>query len=421
MSSNFLIIDFETRSKAELKGQLSVGTYNYCFHPTTEPLMLGYAVGDLSPLDMELKMWRLWAGDPIPADLEQALYSDLDIMAWHSTFERYLLQRLGHKLPVERFQDPQASSRYLSLTGDLEDDGIIMNLPRSLAKDKRGEELIQMFSKETIIKASKKRGTPEQRFYRDWNSHPSEWEEFCSYCKQDLVAERETARRLGIVDVFPLPPRERQVWIFDQRVNDRGIPVDINFVKKSYALADRAKREAVKHQNELTGLENSNSAPQMHEWVKAQGYPAGPDGKVTLNKNHVTAILKYSKDKLTPLCIKVLEARKAAASITYKKLSAIMRQINDDGRLRGQFLYMGSARCGRWSGNAVQMHNMARPDSRFEVKEVLDQARAMIYAEDYEGIIKEFGKPQEDGTPDYGAVLLTVKNCIRTVFVATQV
>jgi len=383
--------------------------------------MLGYAIGDLSPLDMELKMWRLWADDPIPADLEQALYSDLDIMAWHSTFERYLLQRLGHKLPIERFQDPQASSRYLSLTGDLDEDGVILGLPHSLAKDKRGGELIKMFSMETVIKANKKKGTPEQRFYKDWNSHPAEWEEFCSYCKQDLVAEREIARRLNIVDVFPLPPRERQVWIFDQRVNDRGIPVDIGFVKKAYALADQAKREAVKKQNELTGLENSNSNPQMQEWVKSQGYPYGPDGKATLRKEHVTAVLKYKRDKLTPLCIKVLEARKAASSTTYKKLLAIMRQINDDGRLRGQFLYMGSARCGRWSGNAVQMHNMARPDSRFEDKKVLDRARALIYAEDYNGIIKEFGKPQEDGTPDYGAVLLTVKNCIRTVFVATQV
>jgi len=416
MSSNYLIIDWETRSKVELKGQLSVGTYNYCFHPTTEPLMLGYAIGDLSPADMELKMWDFWTGAPMPADLEQALYSDLDIMAWHSTFERYLLERIGHKLPIERFQDPQASSRYLSLTGDLADDGVILNLPFGLAKDKRGEELIKMFSMETVIKASKKKGTPEQRFYKDWNSHPAEWEEFVMYCKQDLVAEHEIARRLNIVEVFPLPPRERQVWIFDQRVNDRGIPVDIDFVKKAYTLADRAKQEAVKRQNELTGLENSNSAPQMQAWVKSQGYPYGPDGKATLRKEHVTAVLKYNRDKLTPLCIKVLEARKAASSTTYKKLSAIMRQINDDGRLRGQFLYMGSARCGRWSGNAVQLHNFARPDSRFENKDVVDKARALIRAEDFDGIIKEFGKVQDDGSSDYGAVLLTVKNVIRTVF-----
>jgi hypothetical protein len=419
--TSYLYTDFETRSYAELRGQESVGTYNYVFHPTTDRLMLAYGFGELGVNDIEIKMWRLWAGDPIPKELEEGFFSDIDIMAWHSTFERYNFEALGYKFPIERFQDPQASSRYLSLTGDLKDDGHILHLPKDYAKETRGEELIKMFSIPTVEKASKKRGTPERKYFKDWNSNPVEWEEFVEYCKQDVVAEREIARRLNLVQVFPLPERERKVWIFDQKVNDRGLPVDLDFVKKAYDLASRAKREAIQRQNELTGLQNSNSSPQMQKWVHSQGYPAGPDGKVTLNKNHVTAILKYSKDKLTPLCVKVLEARKAAASTTYKKLAAIIRQISLDNRLRNQFLYMGSARCGRWSGQGFQTHNLARPDSRFEVKKVLDRARELIYAEDYEGIIREFGKPQDDGTPDYGAVLLTVKNCIRTVFVAPSI
>jgi DNA polymerase len=416
-----LHLDFETRSYAELKGQNSVGTYNYAFHTTTEPLMLAYGFGELDGSDIEVKQWRIWTGEPIPKDLEDGLRSNIDLMAWHSTFERYLLERLGYKFPIERFQDPQASARYLSLTGDLEDDGRILHLSRDYAKEERGKELIKMFSIPTVEKASKKKRTFERTYFKDWNSHSAEWEEFVEYNKQDIKAEVEMARRLKIVEVFPLPERERQVWIFDQTVNDRGLPVDLDFVKKAYALASRAKKEAIQRQNELTGLENSNSSPQMQAWVHTQGYPAGPDGKVTLNKNHVTAILNYERERLTPLCVKVLEARKAAASTTYKKLAAILRQICPDGRLRNQFLYMGSARCGRWAGNGFQVHNLARPDGRFEVKETLDKARALIYAEDYDGIIKAFGKTQEDGTPDYGAVLLTVKNLIRTVFVATTI
>jgi DNA polymerase bacteriophage-type len=412
MSSNYLIIDFETRSQAELKGKNSVGTHNYCFHPTTDPLMLAYGFGDLGVQDMEVKLWRLWAGDLIPADLEQALRSDIDVMAWHSTFERYLLWRLGYQVPIHRFQDPQASSRYFSLTGDLAEDGHILNLPQRYAKDKRGEELIKMFSIPTTEKANKKKGTPERKYFKDWSSHPTEWEEFCEYCRQDVVAEREIARRLNIVETFPLPSRERQIWVFDQVVNDRGMPVDRDFVTKAYALAERAKKEALESQNQLTGLENSNSNPQMQEWVKSQGYPYGPDGKATLRKEHVTAVLKYNRDKLTPLCARVLEARKAAASTTYKKLAAIMRQISPDNRLRGQFLYMGSSRAGRWSGTGTQLQNFSRPDSRFENTSLLDKARSFIYAENYEGLIKEFGSSWND----YGAVLLTVKNCIRTVF-----
>ena len=201
--------------------------------------------------------------------------------------------------------------------------------------------------------------------------------------------------------VFPLPEREQRIWKFDQIVNDRGMPVDISFAKKAFALATRAKTEALDELTKLTGLENSNSNAQMLAWAKTQGYKYD-----SLEKEFVASDLKYNTE-LTPLGRQVLEARKAASSTTYKKLAAIIRQICPDGRLRNQFLYRGSARCGRWSGNSVQLQNLARPDSKFEDLEILDKARALIHAEDYIGIQKEFG-----------SVLLTVKSCIRTVFVA---
>jgi len=88
--------------------------------------------------------------------------------------------------------------------------------------------------------------------------------------------------------------------------------------------------------------------------------------------------------------------------------------------LRCQFIFMGSSRCGRWTGNAVQLQNMARPGVievkdetgkviakyDFEKQKVVKEARAMIYANDYEAIKEK-----------YGTVLLVVKNLIRTVFV----
>lgn len=407
----FLLGDFETRSEVELKGTESVGLYNYATHSSTKALMFGYAFTDLNTQTVDKRLWRLWAGDPMPDDLEQGLNSDIPLVAWNSTFERYIFKYcLGREIPIQRFLDPQASARYFSMTGDLEEDGRILGLPSNYAEDQRGKELIKMFSLPTIVKATKKR---EGRIYfRDWDSNPMEWEEFCQYCMQDVVAEQEIMRRLNIVGTFPLPERERKIWIFDQKVNDRGIPVDIDFVKKAYALGVKAKAAAVEAQNKLTGLENSNSNPQMLAWARKQGYQAN-----TLRKDRVTVALKYEREKMTPLCIQALEARAAASSTTYKKLAAILRQVSPDGRLRNMFIYMGSARCGRWSGNAVQLHNMARPDKRFENKKNIEKGRALIYAEDYEGIVKEFGKNEQD----YGAVLLTIKNLIRTVFVAPSV
>jgi hypothetical protein len=79
------------------------------------------------------------------------------------------------------------------------------------------------------------------------------------------------------------------------------------------------------------------------------------------------------------------------------------------------FIFMGSSRCGRWSSGAVQLHNMARPDKVFESRKNLADGRALILAEDYEGIKERFKDPKT-GKP--GSVLLVIKNCIRTVFVA---
>lgn len=397
-----LHIDFETRSFAELGGLSSVGLHNYVTHPTTDVLMLAWAIDD-----EPVRLWEPRNGN-MPAEIYDALHSKIPIAAWNSSFERYVLKyKLFIDLPSERFQDPQASARYLSLPADLGTCGNVLGLPNDLMKDKRGEDLINVFSYPTAHK--KKRGEEPTYYFRDWNSDPVLWGQFCEYCQQDVRAEREIMRRLNLLNVFPLPERERKIWIFDQRVNDRGIPVNVPFVKKAYALASREKIEAIQKQNQLTGLNNANSSVQMLAWVREQGYIAN-----SLRSTAVTAELKYN-EKLTLLGRQVLEARKAAGSTTYKKLSAILRQVSADNRLRNQFVYMGSSRCGRWSGNAVQLHNLARPEERFEDLDNMDWLRAMIHAEDYDAI-KLWFPIEKDGVRHPGSVLLCVKSAIRTAF-----
>jgi DNA polymerase len=392
--SIFLHLDFETRSLVELRGPTSVGLHNYANHPSTEVLLLAWAYGE-EPVEL----WQPHL-DSMPNRLIRGLDDpQTPLIAFNSAFERYIFQFVLNKtIPASRFHDPQASARYLSLPADLETVGDILGLPEDMKKDKVGDRLINLFSKPSYPK--KKKGEPRgEAFFRDWNTDPDDWNLFCEYCKKDVVAEREIARRLEKLEVFPLPERERKVWIFDQKVNDRGIPVNVDFVKKAFDLANREKKEYIQKQNELTGLENSNSNSQMLEWARTQGYTVN-----SLRKEAVAAALKYNEN-LTPVCREVFAARKAASSTSYKKLSKILQRVSPDGRLRNQFIYMGSSRCGRWSGDAVQPHNMARPDKLFEDKKNLDLARALIGESDYDGIKKQFG-----------SVLLTVKNCLRTAF-----
>jgi DNA polymerase len=392
--------DFESRSPVSPS---DVGLHNYIFRPDTEPLFLWYKIGD-----GEYKCWRIWESQPISTSLATYLHrTDVMLVAFNSAFERYMFQKLGYDIPASRFIDPQVGGRYLSLPASLDVQGHVMDLPANLAKDKRGEELIKLFCQKVIIKATKK--NPSREYYNDWTTHPKEWAEFLEYGRQDVVAEGELLRRMRVLRALPLPDFEQRLWLLDQKVNDRGMPVDVGFVRKMYALAIRAKKEAKENFEKMTGVANANSPAQIKAWASTQGYPYP-----SLGKDVVASALKDPNLKLTDLCRTALKMRAEAASTSYQKLGKILECVSPDGRLRNQFIFMGSSRCGRWSGSAVQLHNMARPlppkdlkGHDFEKQKVVKEARAMVYAEDYEGIKAK-----------YGSVLLTVKSLIRTVFVA---
>lgn len=410
-----LHMDFESRSSLELG---DVGLCRYMASPLTELLFLWYrpAVWVQSKLEYkfldEAKCWRIWEeandifSDPqVPTDLDNYLQDpEVEIVAFNSAFERKGLEKVGRTLPPSRFVDPQVSGRYLSLPAKLRIQCQVLDVPDYLGKADRGEELVKLFCKKVFVKAKKKQ--PATEYYNDWNSHPQEWQEFLDYGRRDVVAEGELLRRCRILGAYPLPPRERELWLLDQKINDRGMPVDVEFVRKMYNLALRAKDEAKKGFEALTGVLNANSPALVKAWAHTQGYPYP-----SLNKDIVTSALKDSEIKLTDVCREALEMRREAASTSYQKLGAILESVLPDGRLCGQFVFMGSSRCGRWSGNIVQFHNMARPGKvgsyDFEDQKVVKEARAMVHAEDYEGIKVK-----------YGSVLLVVKYLIRTVFVA---
>lgn len=402
-----LATDFETRSLLEIGGQKGSGLWNYWNHPSTQILMQAYKL----PSETTVKLWEPHKGS-MPTELKEALLDPtVMIESFNSAFERYGLRfKLNIEISPDRFIDPQVAARYLSLPPDLDSVCEILDVPIHLAKDKRGKALIELFS--TPKYPRKKKGGPEpEPYFNDWNSHPAEWEEFGRYCKQDVSAEMEVLRRAEILGAWPMTDFERQVWCFDQRVNDRGWPVDMDFVHKMYKLATRAKEEALNSQNLLTGLENANSTSQLLPWARERGYPYN-----TLNKSFVEAALGDAQYRMTDVCRQVLQARLSAGSTSYTKLAAVIRNVCPDSRIRNMFIYLGSSRCGRWSGASVQPHNFPRPSlpknvngADFEDLDTIKEARAMIYAEDYDGIKQK-----------YGNVLEVVKSLLRTIFVAHE-
>ena len=124
-----------------------------------------------------------------------------------------------------------------------------------------------------------------------------------------------------------------------------------------------------------------------------------------LRKEPVSIFL--NGDSVDPTLRAALALRAESAKTSYTKLKKIRSAIAPDAMLRNQFLFLGSPRAGRWSGQDVQLHNMAKAIKELESQEALDKVRAAIYNLDYAAV-----------KAVYPGVITAVTSCIRSDFVA---
>jgi DNA polymerase bacteriophage-type len=378
-----LFLDFETASELDLN---AVGVDNYAKHPSTRVLLAGYAI-DNGPI-------HIWEGKgKFPTEDTFGTWFDSDIVSWNSTFERYILKYvLKINLPLEKFTDPMIQARHLSMPGKLERVCQILQLPEGKLD---GDKLKNLFcypahpgGVETLF------GLSEPRF-NDYDSHPTEWKEFIEYCRRDV----EVLRKIYTIFLsHPLPPGEREGWLLDQKINDQGMPVDLELVQKMDKIAERAKNEAFGKIKVISGVENPNSGPQLLKWLSTQGYRQSNLQKPTVNR-------ALEDIGLSNEAAEVLELRKESSKTSDAKLQALKLAVSPDGFVRDQFSYMGAARTGRWAGHGVQLHNLPRPTK--EVEKNFDRAVELLLAGDYDGIVREFP-----------SVMGVVAGCIRPCFLA---
>ena len=95
-----------------------------------------------------------------------------------------------------------------------------------------------------------------------------EWALFKKYNRRDVEVERAVRRSFSS---YKTPAVLWDEYHEDQRINDRGIPVDIPFVHAAMAMGDRAQMELLGRLKHLTGLLNPKSPCQMKDWLSANG------------------------------------------------------------------------------------------------------------------------------------------------------
>jgi DNA polymerase len=247
-----LYLDFETFSEVDIT---RVGTHFYAAHPSTEALMLAYAFDD-----KPVKIWNIARGEELPFQIEHYITSpSAAVSAFNATFERLILKHcLGIDIPASRFRCTMVRAYALAFTKGLDD--VLYQFNQDVAKDPRGKALINRFSKPQPGNQTVSRWTAE--------NDPEGYAEFMKYCKQDVEAERQLQKAL---ECYPWPAVEQELYVLDQKINDRGVPVDVKLLDAAIKINDLAKTDLLAEMKDLTGLDNPNSNQQLNGWFKTQG------------------------------------------------------------------------------------------------------------------------------------------------------
>ncbi|HEM3635063.1 TPA: DNA polymerase [Streptococcus suis] len=357
-----LSIDLETYCEVDLRKS---GVYRYAEDDSFEILLLAVSVDNEPVTVYDLTK------EELPNEILQALVDDTIIKwAFNASFERICLSNWLKKhhpeLLSEGFLSPNSWrcsmvwSAYLGLPLSLEGVGTVLKLKNQ--KLKEGGDLIRYFClpcKPTKVNGGRTRNFP--------NHAPDKWSAFIDYNKRDVEVELAIKEKLRN---YPVPVFVWEQYHQDQIINDRGIGIDVDFVKGAITIDEESKAKIQEELRELTELDNPNSVLQMIGWLREHGVTTD-----SLDKKAVKELLKTVDEKTA----QVLKLRQQAAKSSVSKYQAMMNCVCKDGRARGMFQFYGANRTGRWVGRLVQLQNLPQnhlPD--------LEEARELFKTGDLE-------------------------------------
>lgn len=380
-------IDIETYSAVDIG---KAGHFRYIDDNTFEIMLVAY--GDCSEASVQIV--SLIEGEQLPPGFVADLFNPNVVKhAFNASFEWYALSKY-FKLSEEQrnewlqqWECTMVHSEYLAYPASLKECGNALGLPQDQAKDKSGRALIALFCCPQVPKKSngfRARMLPAHE--------PEKWELFKKYNVQDVVAEKAIEERFRS---FPVPDQVFSDWRLNETIVSRGVYLDGELVTKAYKLASDEKELLVNQLIRLTGIDKPTDKT-LCAWLSEQ---TGTD-ITSLNKESL-AELRSRKD-FSPAVQKVLELRASTGKTSITKLQVMADSRCADGTAKGTLRYYG-ARTGRWSGQLIQPQNIPRVHI-----EDLDNAIALVKAEDKQGLISAYGDDIMD----------TVSQLIRSAIIA---
>lgn len=376
-------IDYETFSSTDLR---SLGHYRYANGDDTEILMFAIAVGDQEP--------HLWLNpkycpddhdnDPALALLWEALEDEEALIYAHNApFEAAISKyRMYEDIgldcpPIEKWRCTAAMARKAALPASLEKCAQALGL--SQQKDKTGSDLIKLFS------------IPDRKGNRTLpTDDPTAFKQFGEYCLQDVRTEQEIHKALHAFDLKDL---DLDGFLLYQRINDRGLPVDVDTLQIAAEIVQEAEAKMAEEFMNIVQFKHTQRA-KILGWLGEQGFPY---------ENLQAATVKKALDKCDKWCsdpdvYMALHLKQQLGFAAFKKIQTMLNCACDDKRVRGSLLYYG-AHTGRGSGRLMQPQNFKRPTIK---------GTEEIYAR-----LKAGELTREMMEEEYGNPLEVVSSCIR--------
>jgi DNA polymerase len=378
-------IDIETFSDIDLG---KCGVYRYAESPSFDILLFSYSIDD-----GQIKLIDLASGEKLPEEIINSLM-DASIIktAFNANFERVCLMKyLCRVLGKEVYLDPsswrcsEVQAAMLGLPLHLE--GVAQVLKLEEQKMSEGKTLIRYFCmpcKPTAANGGRTRNLPSDA--------PEKWEQFKAYNIRDVKVELATRKKL---EKYPIPEAEHDLYVLDQKINDRGFQADMNFVMQAITCDRQFSVAATEKAYELTGLENPNSVAQLKDWLAGRGVEVE-----SLSKKNVQELVGETEGEVK----EALKLRLLMAKTSVRKYEALERAVCSDGRVHGLLQFYGANRTGRWAGRLVQVQNL--PQNHLED---LKLARDLVKEGRFEDIELLFGN-----TPG------VLSELIRTAFVPKE-
>ena len=357
-------LDFETRSAVDIREQ---GAHVYARHPSTEVLCAAWSIDDgpiclWYPPKFDIDCDPLDGTDGIILAVQRggtvaAYNAEFERLIWNHVLARSVDRGRG-KMPLLKYEQMYcvAINAYSMTYGrKMEDTAIQVGAIEQ--KDSKGKDLINRYSKPWKYDDH---GNPI--FREDIKGI----KELGEYCRQDVRTERAI-----LAELEPLSADELALYHVDQRINDRGFPVDLDLARACVDVAERAQLRAGERLSELTlGVVTAPSQRErILDWAKELGYP-----KKSLGKDIIAGYLASDEAEHAPAeLIEMLEIRRDFGQTGHSKFQAAIDR-SWQGRVRGSLL-MNGARTLRWTGAGVQPQNMKRgldkPEKQRQVIETI--------------------------------------------------